>query len=33
VLVWIAVIVLGRWMGYERREVPGVELDLPWLLG
>jgi hypothetical protein len=32
VLVWIAVIVLGRWMGYERREPPSVELELPWLL-
>ena len=31
VLVWIAVIVLGRSMGYERREPPGVELEL--LLG
>jgi hypothetical protein len=33
ILVWIAVIALGRWMGYERREPPGVELELPWLLG
>jgi hypothetical protein len=36
VLVWVAVIALGRWMGYERREPPGAELELllfdaiPW---
>ena len=30
-LVWISVIVLGRWMGYERREPPDVDLDtLQW---
>jgi hypothetical protein len=32
-LVWVAVIVLGRSLGYERREPPGVEIELPWLLG
>jgi len=29
VLVWISVIALGRWMGYERRDPPGAELELP----
>jgi len=29
VLVWITVIALGRWMGYERREPPGADLELP----
>jgi hypothetical protein len=27
VLVWITVIALGRWMGYERREPPPSDLD------
>ena len=27
VLVWITVIALGRWMGYERREPPASDLD------
>ena len=29
VVVWITVIALGRWMGYERREPPSVDLELP----
>lgn len=29
ILVWVVVIVLGRWMGYERRDPPGAELELP----
>ena len=29
VIVWGAVIALGRWMGYERREPPGADLELP----
>lgn len=33
-LVWINVIVLGRWLGYELREPPEMDLDaLPWLDG
>jgi hypothetical protein len=28
-LVWITVIALGRWMGYERREPPGADIELP----
>ena len=31
IAVWVTVIALGRWMGYETREPPGVELELPWL--
>ena len=27
VLVWVSVIALGRWLGYERREPPEVDLD------
>ena len=27
VLVWVSVIALGRWIGYERREPPEVDLD------
>ncbi len=31
-LLWLSVIALGPWMGYERREPPDVEVDaLPWL--
>jgi hypothetical protein len=30
VAVWVSVIALGRWMGYEAREPPGAELDIPW---
>jgi hypothetical protein len=29
VVVWVAVIALGRWMGYERREPPGTDIELP----
>ncbi len=29
VLLWIAVIALGRWMGYERRDPPPADLELP----
>ena len=28
VLVWLSVLALGRWMGYERREPPEFDLDL-----
>ena len=32
VLVWMSVIVLGRWMGYELRKPPEMDFDtLPWL--
>lgn len=30
VLVWLGVIVLGRAMGYERREPPQVDFELDW---
>ncbi|HJR71003.1 MAG TPA: DUF6644 family protein [Gammaproteobacteria bacterium] len=30
ILVWITVIALGRWMGYERRDPPAAELELPF---
>ena len=33
VLVWITVIALGRWMGYERREPPASDLDPLTLFG
>jgi hypothetical protein len=29
--VWVTVIALGRGMGYEAREPPAAELELPWL--
>jgi hypothetical protein len=29
VLLWIAVISLGRWMGYERRDPPPADIELP----
>jgi hypothetical protein len=29
ILLWLTVIALGRWMGYERRDPPPADIELP----